>query len=55
MSYLALHHLHIACVVLSIALFLLRGGLGLSEVDWLLLALACVAARVGPAFTRWGG
>lgn len=34
MSYLALRHLHITCVVLSISLFLLRGGLGLQGVDW---------------------
>jgi len=34
MSYLALRHLHITCVVLSIALFVLRGGLGLRGVDW---------------------
>ena len=29
-----LRHLHITCVVLSITLFLLRGGLGLCGVDW---------------------
>ena len=34
MSYLALRHLHITCVVLSIGLFVLRGGLGLRGVDW---------------------
>lgn len=34
MSYLALRHLHITCVVLSIGLFVLRGGLGLAAVDW---------------------
>lgn len=34
MSYLALRHLHITCVVLSIALFVVRGGLGLCGLDW---------------------
>ncbi|MFT3736266.1 MAG: SirB2 family protein [Rhodocyclaceae bacterium] len=34
MSYLALKHLHISCVVLSISLFLLRGTLTLRHIDW---------------------
>lgn len=34
MSYLALRHLHLTCVVVSITLFVLRGGLGLWGVDW---------------------
>jgi uncharacterized membrane protein SirB2 len=34
MSYLVLRHLHVTCVVVSIALFVLRGGLGLRGVDW---------------------
>lgn len=34
MSYLALRHLHITCVVVSVTLFVLRGGLGLWGVDW---------------------
>ena len=33
--YLALRHIHIACVVLTIALFLLRGGLMIAESPWL--------------------
>ena len=33
--YLALRHMHIACVVLTIALFLLRGGLMIAESPWL--------------------
>ncbi|MFC7461304.1 SirB2 family protein [Hydrogenophaga defluvii] len=34
MSYLALRHLHLTCVVVSVTLFVLRGGLGLWGVDW---------------------
>ncbi len=34
MSYLALRHLHLTCVGVSIALFVLRGCLGLAGVDW---------------------
>lgn len=34
MSYLALRHLHVTCVVLSLALFVLRGALGWRGVDW---------------------
>lgn len=33
--YLALRHVHIACAVLTIALFVLRGGLMLAESRWL--------------------
>jgi len=33
--YLALRHMHIACVVLTIALFVLRGGLMIAESPWL--------------------
>jgi len=33
--YLALRHVHIACAVLTIALFALRGGLMLAESRWL--------------------
>jgi uncharacterized membrane protein SirB2 len=32
--YLPLRHLHIACAVLSISLFVLRGGLMLAESPW---------------------
>ena len=34
MSYLAVRHLHITFVTLSICLFILRGGLQLTGVDW---------------------
>ena len=34
MSYLALRHLHLGCVAVSITLFVLRAALGLSGVDW---------------------
>lgn len=34
MTYLAVRHLHIACAILSISLFALRGGLSLAAVDW---------------------
>jgi uncharacterized membrane protein SirB2 len=33
--YLALRHVHIACAVLTIALFALRGGLMIAESQWL--------------------
>lgn len=33
--YLALRHVHIACAVLTIALFVLRGGLMIAESRWL--------------------
>ena len=33
--YLALRHVHISCAVLTIALFLLRGGLMIAESPWL--------------------
>jgi uncharacterized membrane protein SirB2 len=34
MSYLAVRHLHVTCVVLTISLFVLRGGLQFAGVDW---------------------
>ncbi|QNM95146.1 SirB2 family protein [Chitinimonas koreensis] len=34
MSYLTIRHLHIACALLSIGLFALRGGLALACIDW---------------------
>ena len=34
MSYLAVRHLHITFVTLSISLFILRGGLQLAGIDW---------------------
>lgn len=34
MSYLALKHLHVTCAVLSISLFILRGGLLLAGQNW---------------------
>ena len=35
MQYLVAHHLHVACVILSIALFVLRGGMMLASSPWL--------------------
>ncbi|MBE9609198.1 SirB2 family protein [Chitinilyticum piscinae] len=34
MSYLALRHLHITCVIMTSILFALRGGLMLAGIDW---------------------
>lgn len=34
MSYLAVRHLHVTCVVLTICLFVLRAGLQFAGVDW---------------------
>jgi uncharacterized membrane protein SirB2 len=34
MSYFAIRDVHITCVILSISLFVLRGGLQLAGVDW---------------------
>jgi uncharacterized membrane protein SirB2 len=33
--YLALRHVHIACAIVSVALFVLRGGLMIAESRWL--------------------
>jgi len=34
MSYFAIRDVHVTCVILSISLFVLRGGLQLAGVDW---------------------
>lgn len=46
MDYLAIRHLHVSCVALSVSLFVLRGGLELARKPWCEWKLLRVAPHV---------